>query len=128
MSDALFGRLRELAWATIGDNADSTIRDSDLVPIEQTQDGWFCLLRGGQVVHVETAGKRREIVEARDRATALVGSLARRFPLATWFVPRAEHVDLCPSCHGSGIAPGVPAPLQAQIVCRCGGLGWVPTQ
>ena len=98
----------------IGNGAPSVIRESGVVPIEQTDDGWFCLLRSVQVAHVNSTGKDKELVEAGDRATALVGSLARRFPLATRFVPRTESVKLCPTCNGTGTVPGLPEELRAR--------------
>lgn len=126
MSDQMFDRLRTIVLATIRDRATSGIFECDLVPIEQTVDGWFCLLRSGHVAHVGVGGAHVENIEAVDRTTALIGRLARQFPLATWFVPRAAHAELCPSCNGAGAVPGLPENLRARVVCRCGGLGWVP--
>jgi hypothetical protein len=126
MSQSIFERLRELVFEGMGDVAKSIAHRMDVIPIEQTQDGWFCLLRDGQVVHMGPDGASEELVRAQDRATALVGNLAVRFPMATWFVPRANRAATCPTCAGSGKVPGLPADLRSRIVCRCGGLGWVP--
>jgi hypothetical protein len=127
MSDILFDQLRSIVLGAIGDTPRTLVQQRDLVPIEQTVDGWFCLARGGEVVHVDDAGAGRESVAPKERVTALLGSLAGRFPLATWFVPRSEGADICPRCHGTGRVPRLPADLSKRIVCRCGGLGWIPT-
>lgn len=126
MSDALFNSLRGLVLSWLGNDAKSITEQKDLIPIEQTLDGWFCLLRDGRVAHVNSVGTDRECVAAQALRVALAGSLARRFPLATWFLPRGDTAALCPACGGTGAVTGIPDDVQTRIMCSCGGLGWVP--
>jgi len=67
MSQAVFDRLRALVLASMGDLARAIANQTDVVPIEQTQDGWFCLLRNGYVAHLDINGANKEFVEAHDR-------------------------------------------------------------
>jgi hypothetical protein len=126
MRELMFERLRELVLARIGSLASSISTRTDAVPIEQTDDGWICLMRSGQVAHVGRDSANDEPVRTQSRATALVGNLAIRFPIATWFVPIAERAVPCPSCGGTGIVANLPADLRSRAVRSCGGLGWVP--
>jgi len=91
MTQSVFDRLRALVLASMGELGSAIANQRDVVPIKHTQDAWICLLRDGHVAHLDINGANIEFVQARDRATALVGRLAVRFPLATWFVPRADH-------------------------------------
>src|SRR6478735_9897548 len=124
MSDLIFERLRVLVLESVGSIAGGIGHRSDLIPIEQTEDGWFCLVANGHVAHVDEYGANDESIRSNERATALIGNLAVRFPLATWFVPRAAVAIPCPACVGTGQVIGVPAHLK--VVCQCGGLGWLP--
>jgi len=126
MTESVFDRLRTLVLARMGVSHE-IVRRMDVVPLEQTVDGWYCLLGDGQVAHVKSDGADDELVSSPERATALIGNLATRFPIATWFVPRSVNAHPCPVCKGTGITPGLPSNLAAQVVCRCGGLGWVPS-
>jgi|SRR6188768_209810 len=126
MSDLVFERLRTLVLERLGGVAAGIAHRTDIVPIEQTEDGWLCLLANGHVAHMDSEGADKEPILASGRATALIGNLAVRFPIATWFVPRSTGAIPCPVCAGTGRVPGVPEDLSKRVVCRCGGLGWLP--
>ena len=126
MSDLIFERLRTLVLERAGGAATGIAHRKDIIPIEQTEDGWLCLHANGHVAHVDEHGANDELIGRSVRATALLGNLAVRFPLATWFVPRSTDAIPCPVCGGTGMVPGVPADLSRRLVCQCGGLGWLP--
>jgi hypothetical protein len=127
MSDSIFECLRNQALALVGQAPNAIGSQRDLAPIEQSVDGWFCLLRDGRVAHVNDAGAALEVVDSLAQATALIGRLAVQLPLATWFLPRVDRGEVCPDCCGTGVVSGLPDDLRTKIVCRCGGLGWVPS-
>lgn len=123
--DALFERLRSLVLAGVSAGGVLAGRD-DLVPIEGAEDGaWICLSRAGEVGLLDAAGKFDPHVKFAVSKTALIGSLALRVPLASWFVPRAADPRVCPSCEGRGKVAGLPGALAESIRCECGGLGWL---
>ena len=127
MSDSVFERLRTLVFERVGPAAEAIAYRSDLVPIEQTEDGWLCLLANGHVAHVSGQGLHEELVRTSRQATALIGNLSRRFPIATWFIPGNKGAIPCPACAGTGRVLGLPADLGNRVVCQCGGLGWLPS-
>jgi hypothetical protein len=48
---------------------------------------------------------------------------SRRFPDIRGLAPRrGAESKVCPGCKGTGRLPDVPE----NIVCACGGLGWIP--
>ena len=48
---------------------------------------------------------------------------SRRYPGIAGLAPAREaSARICPTCHGSGRIPDVPD----NVICECGGLGWVP--
>jgi hypothetical protein len=121
----LFTRLREIATERLTDDVRSRLPDT-LVPIQQTVDGWFCVDESGTVVHVlATDGAADEVIDYQ-RATALIGCLSRRCPLASFLLPRPDDAaTICPGCQGTGVPSGAPDHLLDDLVCTCGGLGWL---
>ncbi len=71
----IFDPLRSLVLASLA--MPGSAFHPDLVPIEQTVDGWFCLSRTGSVVHATADGSGAEIVRPASLALALVGKLSR---------------------------------------------------
>ncbi len=121
MSAALFARLRELTLEQLVDCPSWVRSRSDAVPIEQTVDGWYCLLGSGVVAHLaEGVGDE---TESDRRSVALVGSLAMRIPLATWFLRCVSNAVVCEHCAGAGSPRGLDEPT-VRLTCSCGGLGW----
>jgi hypothetical protein len=117
MTDAIFKYLRANAMTATG-----IATQAEVVPIEQTIDGWFCLLPSGAVVHLSTSFTDAEPVGAAQEL-ALIGKLSTRFPIATWFLPRGASAHPCPDCGGTGDVPE--APQDIDVVCSCGGIGWI---
>jgi hypothetical protein len=125
---AMFDQLRRLVLETIPSSDAATFLDrSEIVPIERDIDGWICMSRDGSVGFLNVRTQRFEPeAEFAVSNTALIGSLARRIPLASWFVPKAQYPEVCPMCHGRGSPQGIPSELAQTVRCRCGGLGWLP--
>lgn len=70
------------------------------------------------------------VEEVSDRQTCVMaiyqGSL-RHHQLATLVPERPPDARTCPSCEGSGRAMIQGRPALANVVCLCGGLGWILT-
>jgi hypothetical protein len=123
---SIFECLREEALKSLGEGSSfSTIEGPDVIPLEETLDGWYCLTEMGMVAHVATDGGQREDVP-KPLAVALLGAASRKFRLASWFIPRCDDADVCGSCRGTGFPTGLSEALRNTVTCRCGGLGWVP--
>jgi len=93
--------------------------------------GGFCGLQAdGTFVEVlwDSPGEVRALGSARIRDIALkVGS--ERYPvLATLLPARPAEAHVCPHCGGSGIHPLAAAAKVDNLVCWCGGLGWIPEE
>jgi hypothetical protein len=42
-------------------------------------------------------------------------------------LPRRDSTSqVCPQCNGSGTPPGISSQEQGNVICYCGGLGWIP--
>jgi hypothetical protein len=53
---------------------------------------------------------------------------ARRFPpLASFVPPRPADARTCPHCNGTGTPIDIPAATRGNLICFCGGAGWLPT-
>jgi hypothetical protein len=122
----MFERLRVLALEALGCAEDPLLHDRpDLVPIEGDVDGgWICLSRKGEVGFLDAKGRFDAQHTFAVPTTSIVGSLAQRVPLATWFIPKPTEAVSCPHCDGRG---KVKDKAVARLVrCYCGGLGWIP--
>jgi hypothetical protein len=52
---------------------------------------------------------------------------ALKYPVLAPLAPRrAPDAVVCSHCAGSGRCPGLPERLADDVVCYCGGLGWLP--
>lgn len=125
MTDDVFTTLRQQVLAGLPERA-RFADQAELVPIEGTVDGWYCLHRDGRVVHVDNSGASVEPVTSAELATALIGRLLLRFPIASRFLPHVAEARVCPDCNGTGTVANLPEALRRAVVCRCGGLGWRP--
>jgi hypothetical protein len=127
MNNHIFDSLRDQIMATLDGGGAEWKSRPDAAPIEQTIDGWYCLLRDGAVVHSETTAAGTQVVASTpQQAAALVGALITRFPIATWFLPARGAAEKCSHCAGTGSVIGLPEDLRRQVVCECGGIGWKP--
>ena len=117
----IFTTLRD---AVAADLPPGTEVPNNTIPLEQTYDGWYVITRVGKAVHRDRCGVEEELPLRLQ--VALVGRLSRRYPLATWFLPGPVQADVCTGCNGSGTLGR--AAVADVVVCRCGGLGWIPQE
>lgn len=91
--------------------------------------GGFCgISPEGNFVAVmwDSPEEPQEIKSARTRDIALHLGCARYPVLASLLPRRPEDARLCPECGGSGRHPLAVTANAANVLCWCGGLGWIP--
>jgi len=110
-------------------------RTLDVLPLYPDWSAFIGLAPSGALVWVDYDEPNNvqdaEIVE-RDRWKAGIRHLAfsvgfMRYPDLTWLKPvRTPDCTTCTSCSGTGRTAinGKPAP--ENVVCECGGMGWIP--
>jgi hypothetical protein len=126
MTDVMFQLLRNQVLASLSSDVTVALQGQpEWIPLEQTADGWFFLCEDRTVVHVDVRGAKAMVPIP--QATALVGKIALRLPIAMWFLPRAASAEVCTGCDGSGVISSLPVQLRESVACRCGGLGWTVT-
>jgi hypothetical protein len=115
-----------------GDPAEvvAAARTYQLLPIWKDFGGCILLRPDGELLSFgwETPTQLEPIPDdAPDRAIvhAARGWASRTFPEVRGLRPeRRADSKTCPGCKGTGHLEGVPS----NIVCACGGLGWMPTE
>jgi uncharacterized protein (TIGR02996 family) len=124
----LAGRLRDLQdGPPTKDPYDRQVRilaaKYQVLPLLFDMAGWFALGRDGEVVSFqwdEPDSVRKE-QDPRVRNIALYQG-AKKFPeLRLLLSPKPTWSRTCPTCGGTGTPLSLP-----EIVCYCGGLGWLP--
>ncbi len=115
------------AWPEIWAEARTTIARQRLLPLLYHWNGFYALNQDGQVVYLNDV--EAVFVEQRERfrnIALFTGS--RRYPeIQALVVIRPPDAIDCTHCGGTGqvILPDTIAHI-TNIVCYCGGLGWVP--
>ena len=106
----------------------ATVRAAGLYPAYADWMGAFAVDANGTVwfaPHPADWAQRERVHEpelmhvARIQAARWSPELLRHVPV------RGPDAELCPSCHGTG-RPRVSARYWGQLICECGGTGWVP--
>jgi hypothetical protein len=121
----MFDQVRLLVFRVFPDTEADFADQPDLVPIEGSWAGdgaYICLHRSGEVGLLAAAGRFDPSGTFGVSKTALIGSLARRVALASWFVPKCTNPEVCSFCQGTGKTGN---DQLANVVCNCGGLGWI---
>ena len=99
---------------------------SHVLPLWLDMGGCFAVHPSGQMVSFgwDTPGELRVEAEPRIRNMAIcVGS--EKYPALREFIPtRPIDAVQCPHCQGKGKPPEVE--FIHNLVCYCGGLGWLP--
>ena len=101
-------------------------RRQGLWPVTNSFESLYAVTRDGQVVasNYDDFRDRIPVDDARERNWLLHEAAARRPELAH-LEPRRQRQDPdCPDCRGSGRNPELPE--GSNILCYCGGLGWIP--
>lgn len=91
--------------------------------------GVYAIRTNGEVIVIpwkEDEGQTLVIEDKRIRNTVLFQG-SKRYPELERLTPvKALNAQTCPVCHGTGIEPFSARHNLNNIVCYCGGLGWVP--
>lgn len=134
-------RLIETTWAAYINNPEPHVVKFDpplnmralaarlsILPIVLDMGGVMALRSSGEVVSFSWDEPDRLKIEGDVRVRNLVFfQAAIKFPELKPLVPdRPADVRECESCRGTGIVTGLPNNLVTDVICYCGGLGWLP--
>lgn len=53
---------------------------------------------------------------------------SKKYPELKELIVRSADARACPSCGGTGIEPNAASHSLSNVVCYCGGLGWIPSE
>ena len=98
-----------------------------ILPLYWEMGGWYGLTVTGDIVSATWDHPENTRMEDDPRIRNLVlFQGARFFPELDSLVPIRESSDtICPYCNGSGTHPWAD---RVDILCFCGGLGWIPNE
>jgi hypothetical protein len=108
---------------------EEAFRQRGLTPVWADWVGGFGLTPEREVVYIDhRSGGVVEPVEERHLCHVTLFTASRKFPELAHLAPERLPGDpTCPSCGGSGQFRGLDGrPPAENIVCFCGGLGWLP--
>jgi hypothetical protein len=99
-----------------------------VLPLTWDMGGCMALRPSGEIVawvwheedHLRTENSPLE------QHRAIFQGAAKFIELKPFLPHRPLDAGPCPTCGGSGIVSGVPAAFAEQLVCLCGGSGWLP--
>ena len=98
------------------------------IPLVLDAGGFYALRPDGTVVEIswDTPESAVAIHSARLRDIALKGG-SERYPALLKLLPQRPSDSMpCPQCGGSGTHPMAVAAGIENLVCWCGGFGWIP--
>jgi hypothetical protein len=125
----LLARIRNRSQHTSAPDWDAAVRSRGFIPVMQDWVGAWALTNDHQPVFLPDDDPLavEPIVDARERNVAFKRA-SERYPELTNLKPVRKSGDYdCPSCGGTGriqLPPGVAE--VSNIMCQCGGLGWLP--
>jgi hypothetical protein len=53
---------------------------------------------------------------------------SKKYPELKELIVKPADARVCPSCGGTGVEPNAASHNLSNVVCYCGGLGWVPSE
>ncbi|MBK7582659.1 MAG: hypothetical protein IPI67_20985 [Myxococcales bacterium] len=113
---------QELQWQT------EYVRTNQALPLYIGWTETFAIRPDGDLVRWSTEGEWPG-VRPLDGAIWINSALvqgAKRYPQLKSLIPdRSTDARTCDDCGGTGTIGGVPGPFD-NVVCRCGGIGWLP--
>ena len=104
-------------------------RSHGLFPAYADIGGGSAVDRDGEVWYSEEPMEWTDVRRVEDPALrhAILGVAVRRHPELAHIWPKRGANDLqCPGCGGTGVFGGLPVQVRHNIICQCGGLGWIP--
>jgi hypothetical protein len=123
----LIGRL-PVAGIRMPEDLAALARRLEVLPLTWDMGGCIALRPTGEIVAWlwdEEDGLRPETSRLEQHRAMFQG--AAKFDELKRFLPRRPvDATACPGRGGSGIVSGVAAALAGQLVCQCGGAGWLP--
>lgn len=91
-------------------------------------DGYLALRPNGEIIFIPdepSAVARLEHDPVRRNLALVQGS--KIYPeLKQIIPPKPIRARVCPDCNGTGILPIAALPQFKNVICRCGGIGWLP--
>ena len=101
-----------------------------VLPLMLDWGGCFALQANGEIVSFLWDDERnvRQEKDARIRNLALFQG-SKKYPELIALIPaRSPEARTCPVCDGTGVAPIAVELKLDNLVCGCGGLGWIPPE
>lgn len=100
----------------------------DVLPLLFDLSGGYAIRRDGQIINYSIDDPEGWCIEEDERVRNIAlfqGS--RLYKEIIGLLPRkSSQSKICSQCNGTGIPLGVNPEEQANIICYCGGLGWLP--
>jgi len=100
------------------------------IPVWADYVGGFALTPAHEVVFSEdyAVDAVERVTDPRLRVITFYEA-SRRYPALAHLRPLRRSEDrICPGCQGTGQVPDIAPELRNQVICWCGGLGWVPAE
>jgi hypothetical protein len=99
-----------------------------VLPVMLDMGGCYAIRPTGEVVSWIWDEKDTLSIENSDliRNVAFFQGGAKYPPLRPFLPARPLDAKRCTGCDGTGRLTGLPEPFPGQIVCQCGGAGWIP--
>ena len=101
---------------------------SCVLPLCADWSGYHGIREDASVVFVPYDAPRdvQPETDARIRNMVLFQGALRYPELSVWVPRRGEDDETCPACGGSGVEPSSARLGLQNVICFCGGLGWIP--
>lgn len=132
MTESIQARIKEiLAPSSPADEQlRSVVATHNVLPLALDWGGGYAIRPDGETVSFlwDTINRCQVEKESRIRNMALFQG-SRKYPELKELVPSKTSDDIdCPHCDGTGIEPMSVKLGAGNIVCYCGGLGWIPRE
>ena len=128
--EALFDRLDSLGeeWTLAQQR---TMRELatrlDVLPLACDALAFFALRRDGAVVSIDFEDGAVQLWDDIRVRDVMIAQGTKAYPELRMLLPARTTASLvCRECEGTGRARHEGQPLAANVVCWCGGLGWIP--
>jgi hypothetical protein len=99
-----------------------------VLPLCWDMGGAFVINADGDILSYpwDNTSQPEVVHDARVRNIALLQGSRRHPELKVLLSPKPFDAQTCSFCGGTGIAPYAVNTTESNILCYCGGLGWVP--
>jgi hypothetical protein len=123
-------RIKEYSEAPFGPPLhQQVLRELQVFPMLLDLSGGYAIRPDGEVIKFFADGSIKWSIESDQRVRNIAlfqGS--KLFPEIRELLPsRSANSETCPQCKGTGRVPGLKEAEEVNIICYCGGLGWIPS-